>query len=72
MPTTHFQDGAWHKSSYSNGGQNGCVEANHSLPGHVGVRDSKLGVASPVLTITSTQWTSLITALKGDTLTTNT
>ncbi|MGH3769621.1 MAG: DUF397 domain-containing protein, partial [Pseudonocardiaceae bacterium] len=48
MTTTGFQDGAWSKSSYSNGGQNDCVEVNCSLAGHVGVRDSKLGTASPV------------------------
>lgn len=38
----------WFKSSYS-GGANGCVEMNLSVPGYAGLRDSKLGHASPVL-----------------------
>jgi hypothetical protein len=38
----------WFKSSFS-GGQNGCVEFNFTVPGFAGVRDSKLGDASPVL-----------------------
>lgn len=37
----------WRKSSYSEA-QNGCVEIGSS-PTVVGVRDSKLGDASPVL-----------------------
>lgn len=42
----------WFKSSYS-GAQNGCVELNLRVPGHAGVRDSKLGHASPVLLVTA-------------------
>jgi len=41
----------WFKSSRS-GGQNGCVEVNLTVPGYAGVRDSKLGDASPVLVVT--------------------
>lgn len=42
----------WFKSSYS-GGQNGCVELNLSVPGHAGMRDSKLGHAGPMLLLPS-------------------
>lgn len=42
----------WFKSSYS-GGQNGCVELNFSVYGYAGVRDSKLGHASPLLLLAS-------------------
>ncbi|MGH3857804.1 MAG: DUF397 domain-containing protein, partial [Pseudonocardiaceae bacterium] len=63
MTTAPFQDGAWFTSSYTNGGQNDCVEVNYSLPDHVGVRDSKLGAASPVLAVPSVQWASLIAAV---------
>lgn len=42
----------WRKSTYS-GGANGCVELNLSVPGHAGMRDSKLGHASPVLRLAS-------------------
>jgi hypothetical protein len=68
MPTAPFHDSTWFKSSYSNGGQNNCVEVNHSLPGHVGVRDSKLGAASPVLDVSPAQWASLIAAVNDDLL----
>ena len=49
----------WHKSSYSQG-QNGCVEITTELPGWVGVRDTKLGTASPVLAVTTAQWRVLL------------
>ncbi|WP_028934262.1 DUF397 domain-containing protein [Pseudonocardia spinosispora] len=51
------------KSTYS--GQNGsCVEVA-TAPGWVGVRDSKLGVDSPVLVISALEWRALITRLRG-------
>jgi hypothetical protein len=64
MPTTSFQERAWYKSSYSNGGQNDCVEVNCSRASHVGVRDSKLGTASPVLAIPAAQWARVIAAIQ--------
>lgn len=57
----------WRKSSYSQG-QNDCVEITSS-PGWVGVRDSKLGDASPILTATPAQWHDLIAAVRGGRLT---
>ncbi|HEU0090215.1 MAG TPA: DUF397 domain-containing protein [Pseudonocardiaceae bacterium] len=68
MPTASFQDRAWFTSSYTTGGANTCVEVNYSLPGHVGVRDSKLGTTSPVLAVPSTQWTRVLAAVKDHTL----
>ncbi|HET9255369.1 MAG TPA: DUF397 domain-containing protein [Pseudonocardiaceae bacterium] len=64
MSAASFQERAWYKSSYSNGGQNNCVEVNHALAGHVGVRDSKLATASPVLAIPAAQWARVITAVR--------
>jgi len=64
MTTASFQDGAWFTSSYTTGGQDDCVEVNYSLPGHVGVRDSKLGTASPVLVVPAAQWAALIAAVQ--------
>jgi hypothetical protein len=49
----------WRKSSYS-WGANGCVEITTELPGWVGVRDSKLGPASPLLAVTTAQWRALL------------
>jgi hypothetical protein len=33
-------DADWHKSSYSNGGNGGCVEVASNLPGVTLIRDS--------------------------------
>lgn len=53
---------SWRKPSRS--GYNGnCVEAGHG-PGVIGVRDTKLGAASPVLAFTPDTWTRFATALK--------
>ncbi|TKG61530.1 DUF397 domain-containing protein [Prauserella endophytica] len=54
----------WSKSSFSNGGQNGCVEFNFDLPGWAGVRDSKLGDASPVLVFNAREIDALIAGMK--------
>lgn len=70
MSIASFPERAWYTSSYSNGGQNDCVEVNYSLAGHVGVRDSKLGTTSPVLAIPAAQWARIITAVQDGTLNT--
>ncbi len=62
--STAFQERAWYTSSYTNGGQNDCVEVNYSLTGHVGVRDSKLGTTSPVLAIPAPQWSRIIASVQ--------
>jgi Domain of unknown function (DUF397) len=49
----------WRKSSRSVA-QNGCVEITTEVPGWVGVRDSKLGPASPVLAFTHHEWRSML------------
>jgi Domain of unknown function (DUF397) len=67
MSTASFQERAWYTSSYTNGGANDCVEVNYSLTGHVGVRDSKLGAASPVLATPTAQWACIITAVQDGT-----
>ncbi|MGH3888121.1 MAG: DUF397 domain-containing protein [Pseudonocardiaceae bacterium] len=51
----------WRKSSYSQGA-NGCVEVTTELPGWVGVRDSKLGTDSPVLSFTRSEWRATLAA----------
>lgn len=49
----------WHKSTYSQGGENGCVAVG-SVPGLVGVRDTKLGAASPTLPFGGAQWDAFL------------
>jgi hypothetical protein len=53
----------WHKSSRSQA-QNACVEVTTAVPGWVGVRDSTLGAASPILACCADDWTALITDAK--------
>jgi len=52
----------WHKASYSreNGG---CVEIG-SIPGVIGVRDTKLGATSPILAFTPTEWEAFTRGIK--------
>lgn len=51
----------WKKSSHSQG-QDDCVEVA-SGPGAVYLRDSKLGDASPVLSLSTTQWRAVLAAI---------
>lgn len=63
--TARFQAGAWRKSSYSNGGASECVEVAAARDGRVGVRDTKLGPASPVLVVPSLSWHHFLAATRG-------
>jgi hypothetical protein len=56
------QFSGWKKSSYSANGNN-CVEVA-AAPGVVGVRDSKLGADSPILTVTPAGWSTFVSAVK--------
>lgn len=49
----------WQKSSYNNPNGNSCVEITFDADA-VGVRDSKLGDASPVLAFTAAQWRAFL------------
>ncbi|WP_067574084.1 DUF397 domain-containing protein [Nocardia acidivorans] len=53
----------WFKSSYSSSGGD-CVEAAHLGGGKVGVRDSKLGDASPVFVFEPDSWDAFTTAVR--------
>lgn len=54
----------WRKSSYSpNEGRPTCVEVMHAA-NTVAIRDTKLGAASPILTVTTAEWHALLTAIR--------
>jgi hypothetical protein len=53
----------WRKSSYSHG-QDTCVEVA-TAAGWVGVRDSTLGVHSPVMLVGPGEWRALLGQLRG-------
>jgi hypothetical protein len=55
----------WHKSSRSTDQNGACVEAG-SAAGLVGVRDTTLAPASPILAFPDTAWSAFLTALRGD------
>lgn len=55
--------GGWRKSTRSQGA-NDCVEITDQVPGWVGVRDSKLADASPVLAVTVEQWRLFRTSVR--------
>ncbi|AXE78483.1 DUF397 domain-containing protein [Streptomyces atratus] len=49
----------WRKSSYSDGGDNNCVEVADNYPGLVPVRDSKTPTG-PALVITAPAWAAFV------------
>ncbi|KAB8166371.1 DUF397 domain-containing protein [Streptomyces sp. 3MP-14] len=49
----------WRKSSYSNGGNNNCVEVADGYPGIVPVRDSKTPDHTP-LVVSTHAWQTFI------------
>jgi hypothetical protein len=53
----------WRKPARSEA-QNACVEVTGAVPGWVGVRDTKLGSASPLLAVNASGWAALITGVK--------
>ncbi|SFS55701.1 DUF397 domain-containing protein [Saccharopolyspora flava] len=57
----------WRKSTYSSGNPQQCVEVGEA-PGLRGVRDSKLGEASPVLVFGCESWSTFMTAVRSGSL----
>ncbi|MEU9089704.1 DUF397 domain-containing protein [Streptomyces sp. NPDC048428] len=49
----------WHKSSYSDGGANNCVEVSDTFPALVPVRDSKTPTG-PALVIGPGAWSAFV------------
>ncbi|MDQ1046694.1 DUF397 domain-containing protein [Streptomyces sp. V4I2] len=55
----------WRKSSYSDGGDNNCVEVAHGYTHLVPVRDSKTP-QGPVLVFGTTSWSSFLAEVKSE------
>ncbi|MGI8309653.1 DUF397 domain-containing protein [Saccharopolyspora hattusasensis] len=55
----------WRKSTRSSGNPQQCVEVGEA-PQARGVRDSKLGESSPVLSFDRSTWAAFVSNLKSD------
>jgi len=55
----------WRKSSYSDGGDNNCVEVADRYPGMVPVRDSKTPAVRP-LVFSAVSWSVFVEQVKGE------
>ncbi|MGW8973748.1 DUF397 domain-containing protein [Streptomyces platensis] len=58
---------AWRKSSYSDGGEDNCVEVSDGFHGAVPVRDSK-HPAGGVLLFPAAAWSAFIATVKAEQL----
>ncbi|MFI0712795.1 DUF397 domain-containing protein [Streptomyces inhibens] len=61
--TPNLAGTAWRKSSYSDGGEDNCVEVADGLPATVPVRDSK-SPAGPALLFPTDAWSTFIRTVK--------
>ncbi|MEU9786864.1 DUF397 domain-containing protein [Streptomyces phaeochromogenes] len=61
--TLDLSTAIWRKSSYSEGGDNDCVEVAHGYPGIVPVRDSKTPAARP-LVFSALSWSAFMEGVK--------
>ncbi|UED87180.1 DUF397 domain-containing protein [Streptomyces profundus] len=62
MNTPDLTDARWRKSSYSDGGDNNCVEVADGFSDAVSVRDSK--TRSDVLMVPAPSWVAFVASLK--------
>jgi Domain of unknown function (DUF397) len=56
---------AWRKSSYSDNGENACVEVADGYPSGVPVRDSK-NPTGPALVFSAEAWAAFVAAVAND------
>ncbi|WOX10675.1 DUF397 domain-containing protein [Streptomyces sp. N50] len=61
--TPDLSTAAWRKSSYSDGGDNNCVEVADGHPGLVPVRDSKTPAARPLI-LAAGSWAVFVDGVK--------
>ncbi|WP_282686266.1 MULTISPECIES: DUF397 domain-containing protein [unclassified Streptomyces] len=57
--TLDLSTATWRKSSYSDGGDNNCIEVADGYPGLVPVRDSKVSTG-PALFIAAPAWAAFV------------
>ena len=62
--TPDLSTAAWRKSSYSDGGDNNCVEVADGYTGLVPVRDSKTPTSRP-LVFSASSWLTFVESVRG-------
>ncbi|WP_128432040.1 DUF397 domain-containing protein [Streptomyces cyaneus] len=63
IPEYDLSTAVWHKSSYSGGGGNECLEVTHDFPTLVPVRDSKTP-HGPKLVFRASAWSAFVKAVR--------
>jgi hypothetical protein len=61
--TPDLSTATWRKSTYSDGGDNNCIEVADSYPGLVPVRDSKTPTARPLI-LMAASWSVFVDGVK--------
>ncbi|MEU2268194.1 DUF397 domain-containing protein [Streptomyces olindensis] len=61
--TPDLTTAVWRKSSYSDGGDNNCLEVADDHPGIVPVRDSKTPAARPLL-FSAASWSAFVRGVR--------
>ncbi|MGA4841054.1 DUF397 domain-containing protein [Streptomyces sp. G45] len=61
--TPDLTTATWRKSSYSDGGDNNCVEVAHGYPDLIPVRDSKTAPQGPALIFAAPAWAVFVAAV---------
>ncbi|MFJ9245500.1 DUF397 domain-containing protein [Streptomyces sp. NPDC101776] len=63
--TPDLSTAAWRKSSYSDGGDNNCVEVADGYTDLVPVRDSKAPTARPLI-LAAVSWSAFVDGVKAE------
>ncbi|MFE5890707.1 DUF397 domain-containing protein [Streptomyces sp. NPDC056468] len=63
IPEHDLSASTWHKSSYSGGGGDDCIEVTHDFPTVVPVRDSK-NPHGPKLIFPASVWAAFVNAVR--------
>lgn len=63
IPERDLSSATWHKSSYSGGGGDDCLEVTHDFPTLVPVRDSKTP-HGPALIFPASVWAAFLNAVR--------
>jgi hypothetical protein len=66
IPDSDLRAATWHKSSYSGGSGDNCLEITHDFPTVAPVRDSK-NPEGPKLVFRSPAWAAFVANLKDET-----